>query len=100
MDDLVLDREYKRGDQGVKVRLIQEWLCLDGFQVVIDGAFGPATEGAVLQFQTKSGIGVDAIVGDATFQQLVLPMTRALAPILLGAASLGAMVASYAKQHL
>ncbi len=100
MDDLVLDREYKRGDQGVKVRLIQEWLCLDGFQVVIDGAFGPATEGAVRQYQTKSGIGVDAIVGDATFQQLVLPMTRALAPILLGAASLGAMVASYAKQHL
>jgi len=24
MDDLILDQEYRRGDQGVKVRVIQE----------------------------------------------------------------------------
>ncbi|HEY6155914.1 MAG TPA: peptidoglycan-binding domain-containing protein [Gemmatimonadales bacterium] len=100
MDDLVLDRDYKRGDQGVKVRLIQEWLCLDGFQVVIDGAFGPATEVAVRQFQVQAGVEVDGVVGPITFSRLVLPITRALAPVAADSASLGAMVVSYAKQHL
>ncbi len=99
MDDLVLEREYKRGDQGPKVRLIQEWLCLDGFQVVIDGAFGPATEAAVRQFQTQAGVGVDGIVGDTTFPQLILPMTRALAPVASDGATMGSMVVSYARQH-
>jgi len=100
MDDLALDREYQRGDQGVKVSLIQEWLCLHGFQVVIDGAFGPATEAAVGQFQSRAGVGVDGIVGDTTFEQLVLPMKRALGPIPPDGANLGAMVVAYAKQHL
>ncbi len=54
MDDLVLDREYKRGDEGPKVRLIQEWLCLEGFQVVVDGGFGPATEVAESSARSRS----------------------------------------------
>ncbi len=99
MDDLTLDRDYKRGDQGPKVRLIQEWLCLEGFQVVIDGAFGPATEVAVREFQARAGVEVDGVVGPVTFSQLLLRMTRALARIATEGASLGATVVSYAKQH-
>jgi len=99
MDDLVLDREYKRGDEGPKVRLIQEGLGLEGFQGVVDGGFGPATEVAVRQFQVQAAVAVDGIVGPVTFSRLVLPMTQALAPIASGGATLGAMVVSYAKQH-
>ena len=43
-NDLKLDKNYKRGSKGKKVKLIQEWLSLNGFGVVVDGDFGPASD--------------------------------------------------------
>lgn len=37
----------KRGDQGLSVKYVQEWLGLNNVIVEIDGDFGPATEAAV-----------------------------------------------------
>ncbi len=54
MNDLNLDKDYGRGSNGKKVKLIQEWLCLHGFNIAIDGDFGPATEFAVKAFQLAS----------------------------------------------
>lgn len=34
----------KIGDKGFGVKKLQEWLCLSGHKVVIDGSFGPVTE--------------------------------------------------------
>ena len=62
MKDLTLDKNYKRGSKGGKVRLIQEWLCLHGFHIVIDGDFGPATDRAVKEFQAKKKSGVTGVV--------------------------------------
>jgi len=100
MDDLTLDRSYARGDKGKKVKLIQEWLVLQGNHISIDGGFGPATETAVKQFQRKKGLAENGSVGGDTFDALVAPMVAAMAPIENGPRSLGPLVVAYAKRHL
>jgi hypothetical protein len=100
MSDLILDKEYKKGTKGKKVRLIQEWLCLHGYQIVVDGDFGVATDAAVRQFQKEKKLKVDGIVGDKTFGKLVFPMAEALKEISPGKKGLGQTVVAYAKQHL
>ena len=40
MDELIIDKTCRRGDAGPRVRIIQEWLCLHGNHVAIDGDFG------------------------------------------------------------
>jgi len=100
VNDLVLDKNYKKGNKGKKVRLIQEWLCLHGLYVVIDGDFGPATDYGVRHFQSREGLKVDGIVGKKTFSRLILPITNALRPISPDKKSLGQMVVAYAGQHL
>jgi hypothetical protein len=100
MDELKLDKNYAKGSSGRKVKLIQEWLCLNGVNIATDGDFGPATDYAVRAFQKSAGLAVDGIVGDGTFARLVLPMTAALQPVTIGRKPLGAIVAAYAEQHL
>jgi hypothetical protein len=100
MDGLTLDRVYRRGDEGGQVKLIQEWLTLHGVSVAIDGAFGPATEAAVREFQRARQLAVDGEVGERTFAALVAPMVAALRPIAKLPKRLGALVVAYAEQHL
>lgn len=100
MNELVLDQECARGSRGARVRVIQEWLTLQGVAVLIDGSFGPATEEAVRQFQRRKGLRADGAVGKRTYAALVAPMVAALAPIRPGGRSLGALVVAYGKQHL
>jgi hypothetical protein len=100
MDDLILDKNYKKGSKGRKVKLIQEWLCLHGFYVAIDSDFGPATDSAIREFQKKNGLKSDGVVGKNTFARLIKPMTDALKPIAAGGKSLARMVVAYAEQHL
>lgn len=100
MSDLTLDRSYRRGDQGGKVKLIQEWLGLRGRQVAIDGDFGPATEAAVKKFCTQQGLPGSGVVDTPVFDRLVAPMKAALGPIPPQERSLGELVVAYAQQHL
>jgi len=100
MDDPTLDHDYRKGDTGPKVRLIQEWLCLNGLQLTIDGNFGPATDFAVRQFQAKAALAQDGVVGPLTFARLTQPLTEALKPIAVANQTLGEMVVLYAHQHL
>jgi len=97
MSDLELDRNYQCNDQGPKVKLIQEWLSLHGMNVALDGDFGPATDAAVKQFQTASGLSVDGVVGPLTFAKLIQPMTDALQPMAAANQSPGQMVVLYAQ---
>jgi peptidoglycan hydrolase-like protein with peptidoglycan-binding domain len=52
------------------VEYLQESLTKNRNPVDIDGIFGPDTQQAVINFQTKKGITVDGIVGPQTWNQL------------------------------
>lgn len=92
--------ELKRGGTGPDVKRVQEWLCLNQMHVGIDREFGPATESAVRQFQSNKGLPVTGVVDQATFDELVQPMKKALRDIEADGQSLGELVVAYAKQHL
>ena len=51
------------GSQGVRVEYLQGNLQLLGYDVVIDGDFGPQTEKAVRAFQADHGLVVDGVYG-------------------------------------
>ena len=99
LPDLKLDAPKKRGSSGEKVRLIQGWLSLHGFKLVVDGGYGNATARQVRAFQKAKGLPVTGIVDDATYEELVQPMVVALSPIAPDG-PLGWLVVAYARQHL
>lgn len=55
-----------RGDGGDGVRSLQRALAVLGASLDADGTFGAQTERAVRDFQARSGMEVDGIVGPAT----------------------------------
>ena len=97
--ELEFDSEVARGARGMRARRVQEWLTLHGAGVVVDGAFGPATEAAVRAFQRRRALRESGAVDRATFDALVAPMRRAVAPP-RASRSLGRTVVSVAKRHL
>ncbi|HOT02126.1 MAG TPA: peptidoglycan-binding domain-containing protein [Acidobacteriota bacterium] len=90
----------RRGHRGADVRRIQEWLCLNGWSLRVDGGFGPATETAVRGFQAGAGLPVSGAADPRTFAALVAPMTGALRPIAPAGRSFRALVAAVAQRHL
>jgi peptidoglycan hydrolase-like protein with peptidoglycan-binding domain len=62
-------RAMKRGDSGTEVTRIQKLLYDLGYEMVVDGEFGPGTEGVVKKFQAEHGLvangAVDAITEGA-----------------------------------
>lgn len=62
--------------RGALVEDIQSALTANGFTVEVDGLFGPATEIAVLEFQTREGLAQDGIVGPSTFEVLLPQLTE------------------------
>jgi peptidoglycan hydrolase-like protein with peptidoglycan-binding domain/lysozyme family protein len=54
------------GSRGPAVEALQERLRALGYGVRVDGSFGPATRGAVLDAQRALRVGVDGSVGPAT----------------------------------
>ena len=64
----------RNGSQGNFVYLLQYMLTQNGYNISIDGAFGPNTLNAVTAFQTANGLTADGIVGANTWRTLlVLP---------------------------
>jgi hypothetical protein len=88
------------GAKSQMVRRVQEWLSLQGINVVIDGKFGPATHAAVQVFQSSNGLPTSGTVNRTTWAALVEPMTAAVAEIAPGKKSLGQLAVAYGKQHL
>jgi hypothetical protein len=61
----------REGSTGGIVKTIQGLLCARGYTVAIDGSYGPATAAGVEDAQRAAKIGVDGIVGPATWPVLV-----------------------------
>lgn len=57
----------RRGSKGEEVRIVQRKLGL----LPVDGDFGPATEAGVKNFQARSGLTPDGVVGPKTWTALV-----------------------------
>ena len=60
------------GDRGPEVATVQERLKSLGFDLKIDGIFGPGTRAAVSAFQSSKGLIPDGVVGPATMVALGL----------------------------
>jgi predicted TIM-barrel fold metal-dependent hydrolase len=59
-----------RGKVGHAVSSLQSRLRAHGFDISVDGNFGPATELAVKQFQLQKGLVSDGIVGPKTWEDV------------------------------
>jgi len=66
-----------KGIRGATVRDLQTMLTSLGYGTAADGIFGSRTERAVRAFQRSKGLGVDGIVGPATYAKLEAAMRRA-----------------------
>jgi zinc D-Ala-D-Ala carboxypeptidase len=64
--------QVQQGKTGQEVRAVQRLLKDKfGYNVNVDGIFGPDTTNAVKQFQTAKGLTSDGIVGPKTWQKLI-----------------------------
>lgn len=61
----------RRGSSGDQVKSLQCRLVENGIKIEIDGDYGRSTENAVREFQQKSGLKVDGVVGDLTAEKLL-----------------------------
>ena len=60
----------RQGSRGAAVSQLQNRLRAHGYNVSVDADFGPATANAVRSFQRAMGLGVDGVVGPATWSAL------------------------------
>lgn len=63
---------HQVGSTGEDVRTVQYLLAVHGHTVTVDGQFGPATKSAVTAFQSSKGLGADGIVGNNTWDALIV----------------------------
>lgn len=89
-----------KGAKQMSARRVQEYLSLHGFAVAIDGDFGPATEHALMSFQTKRGLTASGVVDAPTFDALAEPLVQALQPISGAGKKLSDLTLDYALQHV
>ena len=61
----------KPGDSGTQVKVLQRALQKLGYSVgKVDGDYGPSTQTALKQFQTKAKLTADGVLGPATLRAL------------------------------
>lgn len=60
----------RQGSRGAAVSQLQQKLRAHGFNVSVDGDFGPRTADAVRAFQRAKGLSVDGVVGPRTWAKL------------------------------
>lgn len=61
---------FRVGDEGKYIAEIQQALFGLGYDVDVDGNFGPATEAAVIEFQISRGLVADGAVGPEVYEAL------------------------------
>ena len=61
----------QKGDIGRDVQILQELLKIRGYNIETSGKFDTLTYNAVIDFQEKTGMGADGIVGSQTMEKLL-----------------------------
>jgi hypothetical protein len=97
--EYIIDTPIRKGHKGAKVKLIQEWLSLNGISVSIDKNFGSATERGIQKFQASKNISVTGTIDKITFDEMIAPMRRALSDISENNLDFNQLVVKYAEQH-
>lgn len=69
-EDRDLELLQRIGDRGESVKRLQRALQRLGRPLIVDGDFGPATEAALIRFQTLEGLSPDGIAGPATWARI------------------------------
>ncbi|SDX96140.1 N-acetylmuramoyl-L-alanine amidase [Thermoactinomyces sp. DSM 45892] len=64
------DPILRKGSRSDAVKSLQSYLNKFGYNLNVDGAFGPLTQNAVKDFQRKNDLVVDGIVGEKTWSKL------------------------------
>ena len=69
ISDQIIEQQplLKLGAQGPDAKRLQELLNNKGYNLSVDGDFGPATLTAVKDFQAKNGLSADGVVFTKTF---------------------------------
>ncbi|MGE0629279.1 MAG: peptidoglycan-binding protein [Hyphomicrobiaceae bacterium] len=67
----ILTERLKLRDEGDQVKVLQQLLRAQGYDLEVDGNFGSGTLKAVRDFQSREGLKVDGIVGTATRDRLM-----------------------------
>jgi peptidoglycan hydrolase-like protein with peptidoglycan-binding domain len=62
---------FRNGDQGAEVFAIQYLLRSHGYNLTVDGIFGPQTRQQVVAFQSAKNLGADGIIGPKTWSALI-----------------------------
>ncbi len=62
---------FRLGDRGEAVQDIQQALADSGYDLTVDGDFGPATEAVLKRYQKENGMVVDGLAGPAVYQALL-----------------------------
>lgn len=62
--------DLQQGSSGERVRVMQQILASIGYQIFVDGDFGPETDKVVRDFQDNEEIKVDGVVGPITRRHL------------------------------
>ena len=60
----------RRGASGARVSALQRGLARAGYEIAVDGDFGPATQEAVEHFQRHIGVRADGVPGDFFMRKL------------------------------
>lgn len=81
--------------KGDDVKELQQYLQILGFEVEVDGVFGPTTGRVIREFQRSVGLRIDGIVGRNTLDQLA---TRIVPPI-IHIVQPGETLSHIAQQH-
>jgi hypothetical protein len=58
------------GDKGIRVIWVQERLKSKGYNVQVDGSYGPGTKKAVNQFKSRNDLSPDGFIGDRAWKAL------------------------------